>query len=122
GRAETTPTLLDAMGKVDPQSRAIIALQLPKVPRTPEVLKAFKDTFERTPGGVALPSTSLSAREALLEASASFFDSSLVPWIVKSATKLTSDQTDIALVRKAALMASLKLATPDQFRLVNSLY
>jgi hypothetical protein len=122
GRPETTTPLLDAIGKVDPQSRAIIALQLTKVPKTPEVLKAFKETFERTPGSLTLPSTSLSAREALLDVSPMFFDSSLVPWIVKSTTKLTSDQTDIALVRKAALTAALKLATADQLRQVNVLY
>jgi hypothetical protein len=122
GRPETTTPLLDAIGKVDPQSRAIIALQLTKVPKTPEVLKAFKDTFERTPGGIVLPGTSLSAREALLEASPLFFDSSLVPWITKSTIKLTSTETDIALVRKAALTAVLKLATTEQVKLVNALY
>lgn len=128
GRPETTTPLLEALGKLDnaklegAQSRATIALTLTKVPRTPEVVKVFKDAFERAPAGLSLPGTSLSAREALIEASPLFFDATLVPWIVKVTTKLTSEEMAIALVRRAALGASLKLALPNQMRIVNALY
>lgn len=128
GRPETTAPLLEAMNKFNlsksegMQSRATIALQLTKVPRTPEVIKAFQDTFTRLPAGLSLPGTSLSAREALLEAAPMFFDASLVPWIVKTTTKLRSDANDIALVRKAALLAALTLALPDQMKTVDALY
>jgi hypothetical protein len=124
GRDDTAAPLIEAVEKADKAdnaSRAIIARELTKLPKTPATIKAFQSAFEATPPSFSLPGTGQGAREALLEASGSFYDSSFVPWILKQAKDMRGEDSDLDPVKEASLVTMLKLATPDQLALVDDL-
>jgi hypothetical protein len=113
GREEGTAAMIDALTKSDSTSRAILARELPKLPRTPAVEKAFEAAFEKTPTTLTLP-PGTGASESMIEASAAFFDPSLVPWMVKTALGLKGESDDIEPVQSATLITVLKLMKRDQ--------
>ncbi|MEP7124413.1 MAG: hypothetical protein ABJE95_26025 [Byssovorax sp.] len=113
GREECAPALIDALAKSDSISRPALARQLVELPRTPALEKAFQVAFEKVPLTQTLPPWT-GASEALLDASASFFDPALVPWMVKSALALKGESDDIVPVQEAALQTVLKLMRRDQ--------
>jgi HEAT repeat protein len=124
GREEATPALLDALDKLDKGddlSRAIIARELVKLPKTPEILKAFQGVYEKTPTNLSIPPGN-GGRESLLESSGYFFDASVVPWIVKDALDLKGEAEDVDSIRAASLTTCLKLMTPDQAGDVEKLF
>jgi hypothetical protein len=120
GREESVPALLDVMGRTDAISRAIIAREIPKLPRTPAMVKAFQSAFEKTPLTLMLP-TGQGARESMIDAAAGFFDPSIVPWIVKSALAMKGEASDIDPLRGVMLVTALKLMKADQAAEVNRL-
>jgi hypothetical protein len=113
GREEGSAALIDTLAKSDSTSRALLARELPKLPRTPAVEKAFEAAFEKTPLTLTLPPGS-GASESMIEASATFFDPSLVPWMVKTALALKGESDDIAPVQEATLITVLKIMKRDQ--------
>jgi HEAT repeat protein len=116
GREEAAGPLLDTLGnldKGDDLSRAIIARELPKLPKTPDIVKAFQGVYEKLPTSLSIPPGS-GARESLLENAGYFFDASLVPWIVKTALDLKGEAEDVDSIRQSSLQTALKLMTPDQ--------
>lgn len=121
GRDEAAPALIDAMNSADDLSRAIIARELTKLPKTPDTVKAFQAAYEKTPLSLDIPPGD-GAKEALLEASTSFFDASFVPWIVKTAKEAKGEDSDVEPVREASLLAAAKLMTKDQIPVVDELY
>lgn len=121
GRMESTVPLLEALEKAEDVPRAIIARELSKVPKTPEVMKAFQTAYEKTPITLSIP-PGMGAREALLEASGMFFDSALVPWIVKTAVDAKGEADDLEPVRGISLQTALKLMTTEQVADVDKLY
>jgi hypothetical protein len=120
GREETATPLMEALGKADDVARAIIARELTKVPKTPLTIKAFQESFEKTPPSLSIP-PGIGGRETLLEASGMFFDPTLVPWVVKSALLMKGEESDLTPIREASLAAAMKLMTPDQIKLVDDL-
>jgi HEAT repeat protein len=121
GREESVAPMLAAIEKAEDIPRAIIARELAKVPKSPDVLKAFQTAYEKTPVTLSIP-PGLGAREALLEASGMFFDASLTPWIVKTALEAKGEEGDLQPVREASLQAAIKLMTADQVAEVDKLY
>ena len=124
GRDEGGAALLGALDKLDKDdnlARAIIARELPKLPKSPEIIKTFQAIYEKTPTNLSIPPGS-GARESLLESAGYFFDASLVPWIVKTAVDLKGEAEDVDAIRAASLMAALKLMTPDQAGDVEKLF
>jgi hypothetical protein len=121
GRAEATPVLIEAMSGVDDVSRALIARELAKLPKTPESVKAFQAAYEKTPLSLSIP-PGQGAREALLDAAATFFDASFVPWIVKTAKDARGEDSDVEPVRASSLLAAMKLMTKEQIPVVDELY
>ncbi len=114
GRDEATPVLLGAIQKTeDNATKAILARELTKLPRTAETVEAFKTVFEKIPMDTMIP-PGQGAKESLLEAAGGFFDASLVPWIIKTGTDAKGEQQDIDAVRGATLLAAAKLAKADQ--------
>lgn len=122
GREEGDKAMLETLDKLDkPEgalSRAIIARELVKLPKTPESVKAFQGVYEKTPTDLTIPPAS-PARESLLEASGYFFDAGLVPWIVKTALDLKGEKgadssEAVDSIRAASLTTALKLMTPEQ--------
>jgi HEAT repeat protein len=121
GRQETAQPLIDALGKVDDVSRAVIARELTKVPKSGDTIKAFQDTFEKTGTGLSIPGASGGAREVLLEAAGSFYDPNFIPWIAKTLKDMKGEEGDLAPIREAALSTAMKLMTPDQAKNVDDM-
>lgn len=121
GREEATAPMIESLSKVDDLSRAIIARELPKLPSTPDSIKAFQDAFEKTPLSLSIP-PGAGARESMLEAGLTFFDASFVPWIVKSAQTMKGEEGDLAPIKEASLLCAAKLMTNDQIKVVEDLY
>lgn len=121
GREDSVPPMMEALTKAEDVPRAIIARELSKLPKTPEVVKAFQEAYEKTPITLSIP-PGIGARENLLEAATAFFDASLTPWIVKTALEAKGEEGDLQPVREASLSAALKLMTADQVAEVDKLY
>jgi hypothetical protein len=124
GREEAGAALLaaiDKMDKGDDLSRAIIARELPKVPKTPEVLKTFQGIYDKTPTNLSIPPSS-GARDSLMENAGYFFDGSLVPWMAKSAVDLKGEAVDVDGIRASTLMTAIKLMTSEQAGDVEKLF
>jgi hypothetical protein len=120
GRQETAAPLMEALGKAEDVSRAIIARELTKLPKSNDTIEAFKEAYQKTPPSLSIP-PGQGGREALLEASTKFFDSSLVPWYVSTAQVKKGEEADLAPIREASLLASMKLMTKDQVSTVEEL-
>lgn len=121
GRDESAPPLLAALEKADDVSRAIIARELTKVPKTPEIIKAFQTAYEKTSTSQSIP-PGQGAREALLEAVGSFYDPALVPWIIKTAQDMKGEEDNLGPIRESSLITAAKLMTADQIDIVDKLY
>lgn len=121
GREESVPPLLAALDKADDTSRAIVARELSKVPKSPEVIKAFQTAFEKTSVSASIP-PGMGAREALLEALGSFYDPSMVPWIIKQAQDMKGEEDNLNPIRESSLITAAKLMGPDQIDVVDKLY
>jgi hypothetical protein len=124
GRDEAGAALLGAIDKIDKGddlSRAIIARELPKVPKTADIVKTFQAIYEKTPTGLSIPPSS-GAKDSLMENAGYFFDGSLVPWIAKTAVDLKGEAEDVDGIRAASLMTAIKLMTADQAGDVEKLF
>lgn len=121
GREEAAAPMIEVLDKGDDVARAIIARELPKLPKTPETMKAFQTAYEKTPISLSIP-PGLGAREALLEAAGTFFDASLVPWMVKTALDARGEESDLDPIRAATLTTAMKLMTSEQVPEVEKLY
>ncbi|HVY47830.1 MAG TPA: hypothetical protein VHB21_18205, partial [Minicystis sp.] len=121
GRQETAAPLMDALGgKLDDVSRAIIARELTKLPKTSATVSAFKEAYEKTPPSLSIP-PGIGGRETLLEASGMFFEPDLVPWYVKTAKTMKGEESDLEPIREASLAAAMKLMKADQIDVVDEL-
>jgi HEAT repeat protein len=113
GREESVAPMLAVIEKAEDIPRAIIARELPKLPKSEETKKAFKTAYEKTPITLSIP-PGQGAREALLESATIFFDSTFATWIVDTALQAKGEEGDLAPVREASLAAALKLMTAEQ--------
>ena len=115
GRDESGAPLMEAIDKAQDVPRAIIARELPKLPKSPATLEAFQKAFEKTALTLSLPPAKQNAREALLDVMPTFFDASLVPWLLKQADTAKGDETDVAGFKESSLLAIIKMAKHDQW-------
>lgn len=117
GREDCSAALLDALGKIgdkgDDLSRAIIARELPKLPKTDATIKAFEAAYEKTPASLSIPPSS-GARESMMDAASDFFDASMVPWMVKTAVDLKGEADTIDPIRASTFTTVLKVMKADQ--------
>ncbi len=120
GREEAAPPMIDALASAEDMPRAIIARELAKLPKSPETVKAFQAAYEKTPNSLSIP-PGMGAKEALLDASGTFYDASFVPWIVSTAMALKGEADDVDPIRAASLTTVMKLATSDQIAEVEKL-
>jgi hypothetical protein len=122
GRTEISGPLLDALHKTtNPVAKVLIARELPRLPRTAETVKAFWETLEELPVALPVPGAARAARDALLEVAPNFFDSSLVPRVVRAARDTKGTEAEVSFVRDTAMDAVLRLATADQVKLIDDL-
>ena len=118
GREESRAPLLAAIKSAGDVARAIIARELPKVPRSADTVKAFQAVFEKTPLSLTLPPAGQNALESLLDVAPTFFDASLVPWLIKVAGTVKGDEEDVAAFKETALIAMMKMMRADQLAAV----
>jgi hypothetical protein len=117
GREESGAPLMETLDKLDKSDdvpRAILARELPKLPKSADTVKAFESAFEKTSLSLSLPPAGQNAREALLDSFPTFFDASMVPWLLKLADTAKGDETDVAGFKESALGSLLKVAKADQ--------
>ena len=118
GRDESGAPLMEAIDKAQDVPRAIIARELPKLPKSPATLEAYQKAFDKTSLTLSLPPAKQNARESLLDSAPTFFDASLVPWLLKQADTAKGDETDVAGFKESALLAIIKMAKSDQWEAV----
>lgn len=118
GRGDAEAPMVAAIEGADDLSRAIIARELPKLPNTAKNLEAFKAAYEKTPLSLSIP-PGMGARESLLEASQTYYDAGLVPWMVKTAQEAKGE--DALAVQEATLMSAMKLMKKEHIELVDSI-
>jgi len=125
GRKEAVGPMLQAIEKGNDLTKAIIARELPKVPKSPEVVQAFQKVYDRLKKklNLTIPPGAY-ARETLAESSSNFFDANVGEYMIKDALKLKGpgiDEADAGPVQQAALSTAIKLATMEQWPQVEKL-
>lgn len=118
GREDAAPALVAALNaEKDASTKAVIARELAKVPATADTKAAFKAAYESMtleteipPGGGAL--------EALTEAAGSFYDPSMVDWLLDRAAKTKGSGDDLKGYQAAVTQTVMKLAKADQLATV----
>ena len=118
GDATAAKAILKTLDHTDSLIAAILALELPSLPRTSETLEAFKKVYLDTPDDLRIPHSN-PARFSLLEAAPRFMDASLASWLIDHAGKLGLDYQGSE--RRATLAAVLKLMTAQQLPRVDAL-
>ncbi|MFT3767272.1 MAG: hypothetical protein QM820_17375 [Minicystis sp.] len=119
GREETAQPLIEAIGKTDSDvAKAIMARELTKLPKSPQVIQAFETTVEKLPIALSIPNSRGGAREVLLDKSADFYDASIIPWVVKTVKEMKGSEEDLAPIREAAFSGMMKVMKQDQIKLV----
>ena len=121
GRDDGSAALMETMDKGDDLARAIIARELPKLPKTDATVKAFQAAYEKTPVSLSIPPSS-GARESMIEGSAYFFDASLVPWMVKTAVDVKGEAENIDGIRGSTFTTVLKIMKADQVAEADKLF
>jgi HEAT repeat protein len=111
GRADGLPALLAALNnEKELATKAVIARELTKLPKTEDSKAAFKATFEsmtpESPGNGAL--------ESLVEASGSFYDPGMIDWLLDRAAKTRGTGDDLKAFQAATSVVAMKLAKQEQ--------
>jgi len=120
GRADATEAVLDTLGKADPVGKGRIALHLAKLPRSEELLEAFRTTYERSPLDLTI-SAQHHGVASLIWVVPDFLEPELTPWIVDRAIQLTGNDTENAPFREPALAVAMRLMTDEQTAKVHEL-
>jgi HEAT repeat protein len=114
GRAEAGEPLIQALGGLDSDvNRAVVARELAKLPATPASIKAFQTAFEKVPPSTLMPLGD-NARGQLMEEAAHFYDSALVPWMLKQIKEAKGEENDKNSLQISALTSAIKLMKKDQ--------
>lgn len=120
GRDETAQPLIEAINKSDNDvAKAIMARELTKLPRSPQVVEAFQKTVEKLPIALSIPNSRGGAREVLLDKAADLYEPNMIPWMVKTVKEMKGEEGDLAPIREAAFAGMLKIAKPDQLKFVD---
>jgi HEAT repeat protein len=114
GRGEVKGAVIDALDSADSDvNRSVLARELTKLPTSPESERAFQAAYEKINPSTLIPPGN-NARAQLVESSAHFYDSGLVPWLVKEIKSARGNQNEKDVIQIAALVSAIKLMTKDQ--------
>lgn len=114
GRGEGVAPMLDALKKAEKDvTRALIARELVKLPRSAESLAAFKEAFEKISIEANVP-PGMNALQMLAEAAGQFYNSELIDWLLERADKTKGSGDDLKALQGAIVVTTIKLAKPDQ--------
>jgi hypothetical protein len=113
GRADVRDALVRAAKAADHDAnRAALALALAELGRSPDAEKAFQGVYEKLAPGATIALSSSAARPRLLDAAARFYDSNLVPWLLKQVAAARGP--DAEEVRAAGLRSAIALMKTAQ--------
>jgi PBS lyase HEAT-like repeat len=114
GRGEATAPMLEALKKADKDvMKAVITRELAKLPETPETQAAFKSAFEGISIETNIP-PGQNALDMLAETAGTFYDSSMVDWLLERAEKTKGSGEDLKALQATITVTVLKLAKPNQ--------
>lgn len=120
GRGEGVGPMLDALKKAEKDvTRALIARELVKLPKTPESLAGFKEAFEKISIEANVP-PGMNALQMLAEAAGQFYNSDLVDWLLERAEKTKGSGDDLKALQGAIVVTAIKLAKVDQLEKVKA--
>jgi HEAT repeat protein len=115
GHASAAPALIAALAGQNDGNRAVILRELAKLPATPANKQAFQTGFAALSPDAMIP-PGQPAQQVLAESATSFFDASLVPWLLQQTAAVKDDDA----TQSALLVAAIKLMLPDQVASVGS--
>lgn len=122
GRDETAQPLIEAIGKSDSDvAKAIMARELTKIPKSPQVITAFETTVDKLPIALSIPNSRGGAREVLLDKAADFYDAGVLPWVLKNVKEMKGEENDLAPIREAAYAGMLKVVKQDQLKVIDDI-
>lgn len=114
GSGDATLPMLQALGAADSDvNRAVLARELTKLPTTADAQKAFQAAFDKLGPSVMIPPAQ-NAKASLMEEASHFYDSELVPWVVKEVNGAKGADDEKGLVQTAGLLTSIKLMNKGQ--------
>jgi cellobiose-specific phosphotransferase system component IIA len=121
GRPSALPAMLAALRSEKSEvNRAILAREITKIPATPESKEAFEHAYESISLDTVIPPSGTSALEMLTEAAGSFYDPTMIPWLLERAAKTKGNAEDKKALQGTITITALKLAKPDQIAQVKS--
>ena len=114
GRGEGVAPMLEALKKAEKDvTRALIARELVKLPRSAESLTAFKEAFEKISIEANIP-PGMNALQMLAEAAGQFYNAELIDWLLERADKTKGSGDDLKALQGAIVVTTIKLAKTDQ--------
>ena len=114
GRGEGVAPMLEALKKAEKDvTRALIARELVKLPRSAESLTAFKEAFEKISIEANIP-PGMNALQMLAEAAGQFYNAELIDWLLERADKTKGSGDDLKALQGAIVVTTIKLAKADQ--------
>lgn len=121
GREDAVAPLLDAMGSADDPTKAVIALQLPSLPTSPQSEEAFQKVYESIKPDLNLDNGS-PAKPALADSVSGFMDPNVLTWVIKDTMALKGEADATDPIKQAVFVTAMKLMKPDQIADVEALY
>jgi HEAT repeat protein len=114
GRSDGADPLIAALeGKLSDEDKAIIVGELPKLPPSDKTKDAFKKAFSSISIDTSIQGTP--ALAILAEASAKFYDASMVDWMLEQAQNTKGGGESKTAVQQALISSAIKLAKADQW-------
>jgi HEAT repeat protein len=118
GSPVAAPSLIEALSKQKSEdTRAVITRELAKLPPSEPVLTAFKSGYESLSADAVIP-PGQPAQPVLAESAATFFDPSLIPWLIAEAKGAKGDEDVKKGTQAAITVAVIKLARPADLEAV----
>lgn len=124
GSEASAAPMLTAIEKAgdDIATKVIIALALTMLPAQQSTIDAYKKVYEETKLDLEIPAGA--AKELLANRASDFLDTSLTPWLVKTATDLDvkkEKQEEVDPVRLVSYVSAVKLMSFEQIAEVEGL-
>ena len=114
GHPDAAAPMIAALDGLDSDvNRSVVARELTKLPASADLEKAFQGAFEKVAPTTLIPPGN-NARAQLLEASARFYDTQLVPWLLKQVKDAKGGDNEKGVVKTAGLVAAIKLTNKAQ--------
>lgn len=113
GHPAAAPALIEALrSQKNEDTRAVITRELAKLPPSEPVMAAFREGFEGLSADATIP-PGHNAQQILAESAATFFEPSLVPWLIDRAKAAKGDEDTKKATQAALTVSAIKLVSPE---------